>query len=187
MYLVENFCIMLWCRACQSKAMRMLDFFVKCHLKLNGWVVTHFPRKFYFNHELISTSMSWTAINIEWSSRFRQWVYLCYVVHIYWIQSINSQVFSSKIAHTPVILMSSYCTELITATLNLHLTILLEVIKWCGLNKTSYVMKALMRTIFAGLAVTSDSTLFCITGELCFQVIISKWTLRHFFLAHWHN
>lgn len=96
---------------------------------------------------------------------------LCYA---YLSNSKHKQsVFSSKIAHTPVILVSSYCNELIAATLNLHLTMLLEVIKRCIQNKTSHVMKALTRMIFAGLAVTCDSTLFCITGELCIQVIIS--------------
>lgn len=39
--------------------------------------------------------------------------------------------------------MSGYCTELIAATLNLH-SLLIEVIRWCSLNKPSHGLKVLM-------------------------------------------
>lgn len=56
-YSVQNFCIMNDVM-CQGKARGRLDFFVKCHLKLNGWVVLYLHRKFCFNHKLICTSVS---------------------------------------------------------------------------------------------------------------------------------
>lgn len=76
MYSVQNFCIMNDVM-CQGKARGMLDFFVKCHLKLNGWVVPYLHRKFCFNHKLICTSVSWIAINTKWSSSFRQSLLCC--------------------------------------------------------------------------------------------------------------